>query len=111
MAAEPVRPEPVLHNGRGRNSERPAYRKKKKEKSTGNSLAVQCLGLGAFTAVAQVQSLVGELKYRKPHGGPKENRKEKRKALELGFNLTSTTYYWYTFKLLNHFELPFFQRR
>ena len=29
MAAEPARPEPVLHNGRGHNSERPAYRKKK----------------------------------------------------------------------------------
>ena len=31
MAAEPARPEPVLHNGRGHNSERPAYRKKKKK--------------------------------------------------------------------------------
>uniref|UniRef100_A0A8C9E6T2 Uncharacterized protein n=1 Tax=Phocoena sinus TaxID=42100 RepID=A0A8C9E6T2_PHOSS len=28
MAAEPARPEPVLRNGRGHNSERPAYRKK-----------------------------------------------------------------------------------
>ena len=26
---EPARPEPVLHNGRGHNSERPAYRQKK----------------------------------------------------------------------------------
>ena len=31
MAAEPARPEPVLRNGRGHNSERPAYRKKKKK--------------------------------------------------------------------------------
>ena len=29
MAAEPARPEPVLHNGRGHNSERPVYRKTK----------------------------------------------------------------------------------
>ena len=28
MAAEPARPEPVLRNGRGHSSERPAYRKK-----------------------------------------------------------------------------------
>ena len=32
MAAEPARPEPVLHNGRGHNSERPAYHKKKPTK-------------------------------------------------------------------------------
>ena len=32
----------------------------------GDSLAVQWLGLGTFTAVAQVQSLVGELRSRKP---------------------------------------------
>ena len=32
MAAEPACPEPVLRNGRGHNSERPAYRKKKKGK-------------------------------------------------------------------------------
>ena len=31
MAAEPARPEPVLRNGRDHNSERPAYRKKKKK--------------------------------------------------------------------------------
>ena len=30
MAAEPARPEPVLRNGRGHDSERPVYRKKKK---------------------------------------------------------------------------------
>ena len=33
MVAEPARPEPVLRNGRGHNSERPAYRKKKKKNS------------------------------------------------------------------------------
>ena len=32
----------------------------------GNSLVVQQLGLGALTAMAQVQSLVGELRYHKP---------------------------------------------
>ena len=32
VAAEPARLEPVLRNGRGHNSERPAYRKKKREK-------------------------------------------------------------------------------
>ena len=34
----------------------------------GNSLAVQGLGLGAFTAVARVQSLVREIRSRKPCG-------------------------------------------
>ena len=32
---------------------------------------VQRLGLGAFTAMAQVQSLVGELRSRKPHSAAK----------------------------------------
>ena len=36
MVAEPVRPEPVLRSGRGRNRERPTYRKEKKKKK-GNS--------------------------------------------------------------------------
>ena len=31
MAAEPARPEPVLLNGRGHDSERPAYHQKKKK--------------------------------------------------------------------------------
>ena len=31
MAAEPAHPEPMLHNGRGHNSERPVYSKKKKK--------------------------------------------------------------------------------
>ena len=32
MAPEPARPEPVLRNGRGHNSERPAYHKKQTNK-------------------------------------------------------------------------------
>ena len=39
----------------------------------GNSLAVQWLGLGAFTAMAQVHSLVGEPISCKPHGAAKKN--------------------------------------
>ena len=31
VATGPARPEPVLRGGRGRSSDRPAYRKKKKE--------------------------------------------------------------------------------
>ena len=38
----------------------------------GSSLAVQWLGLGAFTAVAQVQSLVEELRSHKPLGEKKK---------------------------------------
>ena len=38
----------------------------------GNSREVRCLGLGAFTAVAQVQSLVRELKSHKPRGTAKK---------------------------------------
>ena len=41
----------------------------------GNSLEVQWLGLGALTAVAQVQSLVGELRSCKPHGVAKKKIK------------------------------------
>ena len=37
----------------------------------GNSLAVQWLGLGAFTAGVRVQSLVEELRSRKPCGAAK----------------------------------------
>ena len=39
----------------------------------GNSLVVQWLGLRAFTAVAQVQSLVGELRSHKPCSAAKKN--------------------------------------
>ena len=42
----------------------------------GNSLAVQWLGLGTFTAVARVQSLVGELRSHKPCHGPKNKQKK-----------------------------------
>ena len=37
---------------------------------------VQWLGLGAFTAVAQVQSLVGELRSCKPCGATKKKKKK-----------------------------------
>ena len=40
----------------------------------GNSLAVQWLGLSAFTAVAQVQSLAGELRSHKPCGMAKRKK-------------------------------------
>ena len=39
---------------------------------TGNALVVQWLGLSAFTAVAQGQSLVGELRSLKQHGTAKK---------------------------------------
>ena len=43
---------------------------------SGSSLVVQWLGFGAFTAVAQVQSLVAELRSLKPLGASKnKNRK------------------------------------
>ena len=46
-----------------------------------NSLVVQWLGLGAFTAGAWVQSLIGELTFYKPHGmAKKRKKKEKRKT-------------------------------
>ena len=46
----------------------------------GNSLAIQWLGLDAFTAVAQVPSLVRQLRSRKLRGvAKKEEKKEKRK--------------------------------
>ena len=41
-----------------------------KSNSKGSSLVVQWLGLNAFTAVAWVQSLIGELKSCKPRGVP-----------------------------------------
>ena len=37
-----------------------------------NSLAVQRLGLSSFSAVAQVSSLVRELRSHKPHGAAKK---------------------------------------
>ena len=40
----------------------------------GNSLAIHWLGLGAFTAGGQVQSLVGELRTRKPYGTTKKKK-------------------------------------
>ena len=43
----------------------------------GNSLAVQWLGLHAFTEVARVQSLVGELRAHKPCDVAKNKTKNK----------------------------------
>ena len=51
-----------------------SYSTQSRNKYLGNSLAVQGLGLCAFTAVARVQSLVGELKSRKPRGTAKKTK-------------------------------------
>ena len=40
-------------------------------------MSVQWLGLSAFTAVVQVQSLVGELKSWEPYGVVKKKEKER----------------------------------
>ena len=40
----------------------------------GNSRTLQWLGLGAFTAGARVQSLIGELRSRKLHGVAPQNK-------------------------------------
>ena len=45
----------------------------------GNSLAVQWLGLNAFTAGAWVQSLVGELRSPQATRGKKKKRKDRKK--------------------------------
>ena len=47
----------------------------------GKSLVVQWLGLGIFTAMAWVQSLVGELRSHEPHG--MEKKKKRNSALSL----------------------------
>ena len=46
----------------------------------GNSLEVQWLGLGAFTARARIRSLVWEMRSRKLRG---EAKKEKKKSVKL----------------------------
>ena len=69
-----------------------------KRRNSGNSLAVQWLGLGAFIAGAQVQSLVGELRShklrgverekereREREGGREEGRNERRKENSVGY--------------------------
>ena len=53
----------------------------KKKREPGNSLVAQWLGLGVFTAVDGVQSLVGELRWRKPLGVGKKNEKRKKKEI------------------------------
>ena len=45
------------------------------KEDVGNSLAVQWLGLGAFSAGTQVRSLVGELKSHKPHSVAKKKKR------------------------------------
>ena len=51
---------------------------------TGNSLAVQWLGLHAFTAGAQVQSLVRELRSCKQCGAAKKQNKTKKQKKKFG---------------------------
>ena len=48
----------------------------RKEVLSGNSLAVQWLGLGAFSAEARVQSPVGELRSHKQHCAAKKKKKK-----------------------------------
>ena len=50
--------------------------------NAGNSLVDRWLGLGAFTATAQVQSLVGELRSRKPCGKAKKKKKKEEEEEE-----------------------------
>ena len=54
---------------------------KLKNPGFGNSLTVQWLGFGAFTAVAWVQSLVGELRYCKPQGMAKKKGERVKKEI------------------------------
>ena len=49
----------------------------RKKPTVRTSLAVQCLGLGAFTAVAQVQFLARELRSCKLHGSAKRTKQNK----------------------------------
>ena len=52
-----------------------AARKIKKYNCPGTSLVIQWFRLGAVTAGARVQSLVGELSH-KPHGATKKKKKK-----------------------------------
>ena len=56
----------------------PKVQLKDKFITVGNSLAVQWLGLSTFTAVARVQSLVGELRSRKPCSMAPSKKKRQR---------------------------------
>ena len=49
-----------------------------KKPQRGSSLVVQWLGLGSFTAVARVPSLVGELRSHKMHGTAKKKKASKK---------------------------------
>jgi len=50
------------------------FKKLKKNVDGGSSLEAQWLGFGAFSAVAQVQSLVGKRRSQTPHGAAKGRR-------------------------------------
>ena len=54
----------------------------------GNSLVVQCLGLGAFTVVAWVQSLVRELRSHKLCGQKTTNKQTNKYPLKTKTNKT-----------------------
>ncbi|TEA36590.1 hypothetical protein DBR06_SOUSAS38110010, partial [Sousa chinensis] len=54
MAAEPARPEPVLCSGRGRSSERPAYRKKRKRKKKKEETALLFISPALVTYVPEI---------------------------------------------------------
>ena len=64
------------HSSAGQDSARcPVAPLSKEQWDHGSSLAVQWLGLRAFTAVARVQSLVRELRSRKPHSTARKVKK------------------------------------
>ena len=78
-----------------------------KKHKLGNSLVVQWLGYGTFTVVAQVQSLVEELRSHKPHTAAKKKKKRK-KAHKLEIRK------FLTIKLLWEMQkvtIPFFTRK
>ena len=56
---------------------------KEKGVASGNSRAVQWLGLSAFIAMTWDQSLVGELRSCKPHSVIKKKRKTKQGSVSL----------------------------
>ena len=69
---------PIADSRKGQTMEGTTYQ----NLGEGNSLEGQWLALGTFTAVAQVQSLVGELRSCKPHGTAK-NQTNKQKTTKI----------------------------
>ena len=55
------------------------------------SLAVQWLGLQAFTAGAQVQSLVGELRSHKPQGMAEKTKQKNSTEIQTGHDYNANT--------------------